>query len=116
MKQKMIGIDMESSKYRRNPRMKGYMLCKRAADGSIQCLADESIMTVTWSSTIGILWFEHKSPTMYQKNKDGRLLKALESGEEAFVVRVNSKDCPVEVDFINEAPRARKGNVYFKQK
>lgn len=103
-----------SKKYTRNPRERGYMLIKRRADGTIYALADTSVMTVGWESSCGILWRDYVSIEFYLH--ETKKWKDYDIHDEIFVVRVNTKRCPVEVDFKREAPGRSKGNVLFKLK
>jgi len=110
---KMIASNIKSKKYVRNPRAKGWMLCRRMKNGTIECLSDESTMSVNWSKYCGILWLESKSPASYLKTTQE--WKTF-NGEDTFVIRVNTKNCPIVIDFENESSRARKGNVLFSAK
>lgn len=112
-KNRTLDSSVYSKKYIRNPRQKGWMLCRRLDDGTFECLADETIMTVGWSKQYGRLWSEKESANYY-------LIRTKEwdsyHGEDTFIVRVNSKNCPIIVDFVKEAYRAKKGNVCFSKK
>ena len=110
---KMLGTNIKSNKYIRNPRAKGWMLCKINNDtGRLECLADYH-GCVDWNSSYGILWDEFNSPSYYLKK-----CKTWESyeNEEVFIVRANSKNSPIVIDFKNPAYRANHRNVLFEKK
>ena len=96
------------NKYIRNPRQKGWMLCKRLSDGRIACLADLSMFQVDFRTSIGMMWNEPKSAEYYLK-----MFKNKEKDNDIFVTRVNSKNCPIRVLYSEIASRSTKGNVYF---
>ena len=104
-----------SNRYIRNLRKKYWMLCGKDESGNIKALADESLISVTMSDSVGILYESPKSPTKYLLDCGNELKKQFDL-KELFVVRINSNKCPIEVDFKNEAPRYKKANVYFKVK
>jgi len=94
-------------------RKKLYMLCRKV-NGKVYALFDESICSVNWSSNYGIIW---DKPPIHYLNNFTKPDEGFNHVKDAFIVRVNSKDCPINVEIGNEkCPRYSKGNRLFQEK
>lgn len=94
-------------------RKKLYMLCRRI-NGEVYALFDESFCSVNWSNSYGIIW---NKPPLHYLNHFTKPDNGFKHVPDAFIVRINSKGCPINVELGNETcHRYNKGNRIFHQK
>jgi len=87
LKEKNRETSFNSKKYCRSPRAKHWIVCRENEDGTIECYSNQG-----WNQDYALMWIDSQNPESYAESYR-------KSGIKAFVVRVGSKNCPVEIDY-----------------